>query len=479
MTIVYLLTVSHLINLKINRTNIKLQERKFMRNFATQVYLLAFLIFIYGTNAATIKLTIDDAIKTALANSYDTRTSKLSVEKAEAQVDEALGTALPTLSLSANYTRNLLLPVFFFPNVFQNKPNEIMAIKVGADNSFQTSLNLQQILFNSAVFTAIGTSKIYADASKHLSAGVYSKTIAGVKKAFYGVLLAKEIQGALELSFKNANENLKTVQAMFNEGMIAEYDKIRAEVAVENIRPMMLQAQAAVSNATNGLKMAMGTSMNDSLEVVGELSQPVDNADFDEIKSIMTLLESNPDLQSLEEMKKVNMDLVSIKKSEYYPTIALFGNYMYQGQSNTFDFMTAKSSLVGLNFSLSLFQGLQTNARVQQAKIDYMTIETKAKQLEEALKMQLKNTLFQIQISKSKLAAQTQTVNQAQRGYDIAGIRYKEGIGSQMEINDADNALIQAKVNKFQAIYEFITALADYDYLMGKVESKYLNEKLK
>jgi len=450
-----------------------------MRNFATQVYLLAFLIFIYGTNAATIKLTIDDAIKTALANSYDTRTSKLSVEKAEAQVDEALGTALPTLSLSANYTRNLLLPVFFFPNVFQNKPNEIMAIKVGADNSFQTSLNLQQILFNSAVFTAIGTSKIYADASKHLSAGVYSKTIAGVKKAFYGVLLAKEIQGALELSFKNANENLKTVQAMFNEGMIAEYDKIRAEVAVENIRPMMLQAQAAVSNATNGLKMAMGTSMNDSLEVVGELSQPVDNADFDEIKSIMTLLESNPDLQSLEEMKKVNMDLVSIKKSEYYPTIALFGNYMYQGQSNTFDFMTAKSSLVGLNFSLSLFQGLQTNARVQQAKIDYMTIETKAKQLEEALKMQLKNTLFQIQISKSKLAAQTQTVNQAQRGYDIAGIRYKEGIGSQMEINDADNALIQAKVNKFQAIYEFITALADYDYLMGKVESKYLNEKLK
>lgn len=441
--------------------------------------ILTLLIILSGLSlkaSEVKKYSLEEAIKTALINSYETKAAKLSTRKAEAAVDEAFGTALPSINVSGQYTRNLQSPVFFMPNFFQNKPNEIVSVKVGADNSFQAVASLQQILFNSAVFTAIGTSKIFADASKNQSAGVTTKTIASVKKAFYGVLLAKEFYSAIQTSFKNANDNLVTVKALFNEGMIAEYDKIRAEVGVENIRPIMLQAEAALANASNGLKMVMGIDMKENIEIDGNLTPEEFNAP-EESQIFQTLLSSNFDLQSVEKMKRVNQDIVSIRKSEYYPTLALFGNYVYQGQSNTFDFQTANSASVGLNLSLSIFQGLQTNARVQQAQIDFETTETKAKQLEEALIMQMKNTLLQIKLAKSKIDAQSQTVNQAQRGYEIAVIRYKEGTGSQMEINDADNALVQAKVNQAQAVFEFNSSVADYENLIGKIDNKYLNSK--
>ncbi len=439
--------------------------------------LLISFLFVGQIRAEIKKLNIDDAIKTALNNSFDAKTAKLSTQKAEAAVDEAFGNALPSLSISGQYTRNLQSPVFFMPNFFQNKMNETIAVKIGSDNAFQAAASVTQILFNSAVFTAVGTSKIYADASRDQRAGTFSKTIASVKKAFYGVLLAKEFSEAIQTSFKNANDNLKSVKALFDEGMIAEYDKIRAEVGVENIRPMMLQADAALANARNGLKMVLGVDMKDSIEVIGELAPPKDDIEIDENKALSTLTESNFDLQSLEKLKRVNQDIVSMRRSEYYPTIALFGNYVYQGQSNTFDFQTAKSSAVGINLSLSLFQGFQSNARVQQAQIDYETTDVRAKQLEEGLKMQLKNTLLQLKIAKSKMEAQSKTVSQAERGYEIALIRYKEGIGSQMEINDADNALVQSKVNKAQSVYEYISSLADYENLLGIMNNKYFTSK--
>ena len=84
-----------------------------MQKFIGFVYLMFFLIVITNSNAAIRKLTVDDAVKTAIENSYDTKASKLSVQKADAQVDEALGNALPSLSLTGNCIRNLLLPVFF------------------------------------------------------------------------------------------------------------------------------------------------------------------------------------------------------------------------------------------------------------------------------------------------------------------------------------------------------------------------------
>jgi outer membrane protein TolC len=437
--------------------------------------IIIFLALLNSSIAEPKSLNLEDAIKIGLKNNYATESSRNGMKKADQAVNEALGLALPSVSVSAGYTRNLKLPVFFLPD-FQN-PNsgKLNPIKIGAENSFQTAVTMSQILFNSAVFKGFGTSKIYSAASKEQFKSTVTKTIVNVKKSFYGVLLAKDYVGVIKQSLKNAEDNLKTVEALFKEGFIPEFDKIRAEVGVQNIQPAVLQAENVYNNALNGLKLQMGMDINEEIEITGELSLPNDIESVNEKEAVEKVTRTNYDLKTFEMQKKVSADIIDIKRSDFYPTIALFGNYSFQGQSNTFDFMTVSSSAVGLNFSLNLFQGFQTSARTQQAKIDYMNVDVQYRQFSEVTKMQVKNAINQMEIANKRIEVQKNSVANAERGYEIALIRYKEGTGSQMEINDSDTALRQARLNQTQAIHDYLSARADFESLMGSVDEKYFD----
>lgn len=438
--------------------------------------ILLLIIFCLGySNLFSLpdKINLDEAITAAVKYNYEAKTAKYSIDKADQAVREAIGNALPSLSVNANYTRNLQSPVFFLPDFQNPSSGKLNPIKIGADNSFQTVANLNQIVFNSAVFTGLGTAKIYSAASREQYKSVISKTVSNVKKAFYGALLAREYLDVLRLSFKNAEENLKSVEALFREGFIPEYDKIRAEVAVENIRPAILQAENAYNNALNALKLEMGMNINEKIDLDGELKIPEDSEINIKKISPEELANFNFDLKTFQLQKQVSKDIIEIEKSDYYPTVALFGNYIIQGQSNTFDFLTAKSLSVGLNVSLSIFKGFQTDARTQQAKIDYMIVDERYNQLNELIKMQLDNSINQMEIALTRIKVQQNTVKQAELGYNIATIRYREGTGSQVEINDADTALRQARLNKTQAIYDFLVAKSDYESLIGDIDKRY------
>lgn len=436
---------------------------------------LFFLIPFSTLFSEPISLTLDNAIKIGVQNNYATASSRNGIKKADEQVSEAFGSALPSLSLNAGYTRNLKSPVFFMTDFLNPTSGKLMMIQIGADNTFQTTLSANQILFNSAVFKAVGASKIYSNASKVQYKSSVVKTIVGVKKAFYGVLLARDYREVISKSLKNAEDNLKTVNSLFSEGFIPEFDKIRAEVGVQNIQPVLLQAENAYDNALNALKLQMGMDVNSEVEVTGKLELPGETDRINEKQEIENIQQNNYDLRTFDLQKKITQEIISLKESEYYPTISLFGNYSYQGQSNTFNFQTVTSSSVGLNFSINLFQGLQSNARTQQAKIDYMNADIQYKQLSEITKMQVINSIKQLEIAKKRIEVQINSVSNAEKGYEIALIRYKEGTGSQMEINDSDTALRQARLNQSQAIHDYLSAQADFESLTGKVDEKYFD----
>ena len=127
--------------------------------------LLLWLLAATTAYAQSPTMSLDDAIQIALKQNKDVQIARLAIDKADAQVDEALGNALPTLNLNAQYNRNVQVPIFFVPN-FNDPSSGLQAIQAGLDNAYTVGANFQQILFNSAVFTGIGASKIYADAAR-------------------------------------------------------------------------------------------------------------------------------------------------------------------------------------------------------------------------------------------------------------------------------------------------------------------------
>ncbi len=415
-------------------------------------------------------LTLADAIAIAVKNNPQLRMARLDMEKADAQVREAIGTALPSLTASGTYSLALKKQVFFLPDFNDPASGRILPIEIGSDHSVQFGFTASQILFNSAVFTGVGTARIYQTASRDMYREAYNKTVSGVRQAWYGVLFVRSAYDMMQASMKNAEDNFRNVQILHQQGIVSDYDRIRAEVQVENIRPMVLEAERNLVLAMNGLKMAMGVSPDQELVVDGMLEvETIDPVLIERAEQLVR--ENNPGLRALGHQVEVSKAIVSINRSDYLPTLTAFGNYAWQDQKNELNRFAINSlvgsSQVGLQLSVNLFNGFQTMSKVHQAEVDYLKMVETRKSSEDGMQTNAQNVRLRLLEARKRIETQGRTVEQAEKGYQIATVRYSAGTGTQLEVNDADLALMRARLNRIQAIYDYNVAAAELFALLG------------
>ncbi len=433
------------------------------------------LMFVLGVSPSPAQspiekvYTLDKVVRTALQKNPELAASRLEVERANARVMEAWGYALPAVDFSGQYSRALKKPVFFLPD-FQN-PNSgrIVPIEVGSNHAMTFSITARQTLFNATVIVGVGAARIYQSVTKEIYKAREHETIAKARKAYYASLLAAEVRDMMRSTLKNAEENLKNVQLLRRQGLLSDYDELRANVGVENLRPSVIQAENNYALSLDGLRAVMGLAPSEPVEVQGRLTfEPIDTALFAD--AVERVLEANHQLRALRHQVDVNRAFVSAQRSNYFPVLAAFGNYQYQVAKNSLNISTNDfigSSTVGLSVSFNLFEGLQTSSRVEQAEIDVKKTQEQLTGLETSLRTAMHSTVLQLEQARKRIEAQGKTVEQAERGYKIATTRFLSGSGTQLEVNDAQVALTQAQVNRFQAVYEYLVAAADFEQLLG------------
>lgn len=422
-----------------------------------------------GTVVAGTPLSLDQAIETALKQNQQVKIARYGVDKADAQAQEAVGNALPTVGISAGLNRNIQLPVFFFPVNGTMTP-----VRFGLDNQYNLSATASQILFNSAVFNGIGTSQIYQDAARASYKSAVATVVTETKRRYYNALAAKQFVSIAKQTLENTEENYKTISALFKEGLVAEFDQIRAQVAVENVRPEVTNAEAGFNNAVSALMTYLSMDLKDTVEITTDvLGTP--QALPDEDSAIIRAIQENYDLKALELQMKVADGVIDVYRSTYYPTLTLIGQWQNQGMSDTYsNWLSASSAFVGLNFSFNIFNGTRTLAQVDQAKADYESVREQYALLKNNVKLQVRVIVNDLRSALLRIEAQQSTVQQAQRGFEISRIRYTEGTGSLLEINDAQVALSRAQVNRLTALLDYYTKRAEFDRVVGNIEEKYL-----
>lgn len=456
------------------------------------------LIFTFNfTISAQSKIyTLDEAINIAIANNKDITISVMNVKKAGAAVDEAFGYALPSVNLNGSFSHFLKKPKMPFPDfealltnatysilfdeqVIPRDNNKFVPIEnilqsFSQSNNFSTDITVTQTLFSSAVFKGIGASQIYYDLAKADLHSTVSKTVLLVQKTFYGVLLSKEVFDITKQSFENAQANLNDVKALYKEGMVSEFDMLQAEVQVENLRPMLLQMENNLKSAKDGLKLILSIDQQDEIDVNGNFDyQPYDISNEDGL--IDEALKTNYDLRTLELKKQVDEAFVELDVSEYWPNIAAFGQYAYNGSSDDWKFNTYSSATIGLNFTINLWQGNRTSNAVQQSTITYQQTEEQLNQLKDYTLLNVKSKLQELKRVQSLIDVQNRTVDVAERSYHIAKVRYKEGAGSQIELQNTDLALKQARLNRIQSMYSYLTTKYELEQILGRTNPDYFS----
>ena len=182
------------------------------------------------------------------------------------------------------------------------------------------------------------------------------------------------------------------------------------------------------------------------------------------------VMKNNPQLAILNKQEEIANRAISLEKSAYFPSLSAFGNYQYQAQSDDFKFSDYKwvsTFVVGLQLQIPIFNGFKTPARVEQANITLNQLEEQRQGLTEALKTQLQNVVYVIEQTIIRIKGQDKNIEQAQQGYEIARTRFENGLGTQLEVNDAELALRQARLNRLQAIYDLRIAEAELQLILG------------
>ena len=429
---------------------------------------LAFLpaALLRAQEPSPLRLTLKDAIQLAMKNNPDLKTARLEMERSDARVQEAWGNALPSLDFSGTYTRTLKAPIFFAS--FGGQPVEI---EMGFAHSLNMALTGKQILFNGAVIVGVGAAHVYSELARDLYQSKQIETVALVRKTYSTALVAREVVDMMHSSLLNAENNLKNVLLMRKQGIVSEYDELRASVQVENLRPAVLQTENNYALALDGLRNAIGVDKGENYEIADSLVfEAVDDSLLAHAEQLV--MRSNPGLSAVNRQIDLNGAVVSAERFNYLPTVAAFGQYQYQSAKSEFTFSTAdliSSVQVGLSVSLNIFQGLQTRARIEQAQVEEQKSMEQRVSLERRLKTGIHSVVGSLTQARKRIGAQERTVETAERGYRIVTIRFLANAATQLEVNDAQLALTQAKLNRIQAVYDYIVAAADLDQLVGRV----------
>jgi len=447
----------------------------FIRNqfFSLFIVVLVFTGFAFpqSTTDSTLVLTLSKSITIALEYNRDIQLSKQDILNSQAQIDEAYSNVWPTINVNGSYNRNIKSPVLFLPpNTPFNPSNQTETFSLGAKNSFDLSATLTQTIFSLKVNTAIKIANDYADYYKFSEKSTVNDVTLAVKKAFYGVLLSKQLVAVAQKNYDVSKLNYDNISLKYKQGVASEYDELRAKVQLSNAEPALIQAKNNLKLTENSLKNILGIDLNSKISVEGKFildentNMKIDNSN-DEI------IRDNPVITALNYQISVLDKNISLERAAYFPVLSGFANYEWQSQDNTFNFNNynwANTVTVGLKLSIPVFDGFARSAKVQQAQIDMQKVKITKLKTEEALKVQLLQAELNMREARERVQAQSQSVQQAEKALKIAESRYNNGVGTQLEILDAQSALVQTQVNYSRAIYDFLVAKAEWENVAGK-----------
>ncbi|HOC89054.1 MAG TPA: TolC family protein [bacterium] len=413
---------------------------------------------------------MDTAISMALQQNRDLLIAGEERVKANAQVGEAKSGAFPQLTANGQYMRYLKKQVMFLPpgNAI-NPTNKTLLFEIGSNNAYSGGLQLSQALFSRKVGVALQIAKTYRELAKETYTAAQQAVIRDTRKAYYQVLLAKKLVEVNRQGLEVIQANYNNVQAQYRVGAAAEYDLLRAEVQLANTEPLLISAENAYQLAVNALKNLLALPLDQPVAIEGEMTfaeLPEDVAQQAEAQALAT----NPTIKQLTLQEQMLDRNIVFEKAGSYPTLYAIGSYIWQSQDNSYKFDNynwANTINAGVSLSYPLFDGFRTRSRVQQAKVERNKVHYTRLKVEEGLKVQIQAGALRMVEARKRMSGQEKNIEQAQKAVRIAQTRFKSGVGTQLELLDAQVAMTRSQTNYAQALYDYLVSKTEWEFATG------------
>lgn len=412
-----------------------------------------------------VVLTLEKSIELALTQNPYHLASEERVAAAEQQVREAAAGFLPSLNSTAMATLDEKLFELEFPSMIPGRPPE--TVKVDFTRDYQIGLNLSIPLYTGGRLTAgYKSAKYNLQSTQESVRQSEHTTVFNTKAAFYGCLLARQFVSVAEQAVKDAEDLHKNVKSQYEVGLASQFDLLRSEVRVVNLKPQLIQAKNNFEVMKLNLKTLLGMDIATPIEIQGNLAYEPIEPEME--KSIGLAIQNRPEILQLEYQKRIAEEMWKMARAERLPTLSISGS---------FNFWADRLAITGdawqdyyninLVLTVPIFNGFGPAARQAQAKTAVREIELNLKGLKDGVKFEVSQAILRIEEARESLLSQEKNVEQAEESLRIANLNYTEGMITVLDVSAAQTALTQARVNYSQAVYDFFVAVADFERSLG------------
>ncbi|MFZ5517456.1 MAG: TolC family protein [Candidatus Zhuqueibacterota bacterium] len=404
-------------------------------------------------------LTLEQCLSIALENNPRLLASHSSVQESEARVDEMRAGFYPMLDFNASASRSFY------------------EIKTGSSGSTTLDNMRAGIYAHYPIFQGFQTvaSTKAAQAGYQASQAQYRSDEAelalNVTEAYYRLLQAERLATVAEKSLERAHMHLSYANARFETGLASRSDILKAKVEHSNAELALIRARNVHLAAAGQLNGLLGRKAYHLIRIVDNLDSDVSGIHRDSLlvrpvvqRLVEMAYQSRPELRKMEQQVKAQRSAIRVAKSDYFPSLALDGNYTYSGDATS---NLQGSTYIGLSLSFPLFSGFARPARVAQENWALHGIEQQHLALQLQISIEVWNAYLAVKEAAERIGNSKIFYENALENSSIAEGEYREGVGSMLDVIDAQTALVTAEQSAIEALADYKIALANLNRTTG------------
>lgn len=390
--------------------------------------------------------TLQDCISTAMQKNADVLTGRNDVTAAKSAVTSTRSDYLPQLSLETN-------ALTWNSTGVLTKTTNGTAFTV-TENLFDGGLREAKV--ESAVH---GASKQSAALSRMIQTVTYN-----VSAAYYEVLRARHLEEVAEANVRYDEGLRDQVKARADEGAAANVDILPLEAQLASARVSLLSAKNKVRTSTIELERLIGMTPETGFEIqdIDGSSSPAEISPLEDL--VRQGLSSRPDVKQYEEATKSTKASVKQARINMYPRPTVSAEYQRQVSGG---FTVGGTQLVG-GIVFNIFDGGANRAAYKQAKVSQNTAELQERQLDKDIRSDVEEAFLTLTNAVERISANQVSLQSAEKNYSAQKERYSQGLGTTLDLLNAEVQLITAQSDEVEARYDYYSALAQMDYATGK-----------
>lgn len=435
------------------------------------IFFLFATVSVYAQDAFTIK----EAVAYAKKNTAAAKNALVDIQDAELQILELKRSGLPQVNGQFQYSANVIVPTSVLPaNTFnpQASADDVVKVKFGVPWGGQAGIGVNQLIFDGSYLVGLRAADTYRQLASQNKQQNDVNTTETVIKAYYSVLVAEERAKLLTLNINRLDSIIRETKLILKEGFIEEIDVMRLEVQRNNLITEQQKVANLIQLSYQLLKFQMGFSLQNPIQLSDKLTDSdiaalrlISNQSIDFGNRIEYSL-----LQTQRRLTELNIE--RIQKGSL-PSVFFSGSLgVSHGNPrfNPFERWFPVSSLT-LGTSIPIYDSGVRKTKVQREQLNLLKIDNGVLQLRESFELQNSVAITNLTNGIQTLDVQQRNLNLAKEVLRVSSIKYKQGVGSNIEVLNAEASLKEAQTNYFAALYDVLIAKVDLDKARGELSN--------